>query len=90
MPATPRKPVIIDCDPGHDDAMAILLALRHFDVLGITTVAGNVDVERTTLNARRIVDLAGRDVLRPNANVAVSLDRPAFLGLIEAALASYP
>jgi inosine-uridine nucleoside N-ribohydrolase len=55
----PRRPVILDCDPGHDDALAILLAARHFDVLGITTVAGNVDVERTTLNALRVVDLAG-------------------------------
>lgn len=58
----PHRPVILDCDPGHDDALAILLALKHFDVLGITAVAGNVDVERTTLNARRVVDLAGRRV----------------------------
>jgi len=58
----PRRPVVIDCDPGHDDALAILLAARHFDVLGITTVAGNVDVERTTLNALRLVDLAGLEV----------------------------
>ncbi|HKV43318.1 MAG TPA: nucleoside hydrolase, partial [bacterium] len=48
-----------DCDPGYDDALAILLAARHFDVLGVTAVAGNVDVERTTLNARRVVDLTG-------------------------------
>jgi inosine-uridine nucleoside N-ribohydrolase len=57
-----RRPVILDCDPGHDDALAILLAARHFDILGITTVAGNVDVERTTANARRVVDLAGLHV----------------------------
>jgi len=57
-----RRPVILDCDPGHDDALAIFLAARHFDVLGITAVAGNVDVDRTTLNARRIADLAGLDV----------------------------
>jgi inosine-uridine nucleoside N-ribohydrolase len=57
-----RRPVILDCDPGHDDALAILLAARHFDVLGITTVAGNVDVEQTTRNARRIVDLAGLSI----------------------------
>ena len=60
--ASGRRPVILDCDPGHDDAMAILLAARHFDLLGVTTVSGNVDVERTTLNARRVVDLAGLHV----------------------------
>lgn len=57
-----RRPVILDCDPGHDDALAILLAAHHFHVLGITAVAGNVDVDRTTLNARRVVDLAGLEV----------------------------
>jgi len=62
MPEAPRRPIILDCDPGHDDALAILLASRHFDILGITTVAGNVDVERTTLNARRIVDLSGQTI----------------------------
>ena len=61
-PPGARRPIVIDCDPGHDDALAILLAARHFDVLGITTVTGNVDVERTTLNALRLVDLAGLDV----------------------------
>lgn len=54
-----RRPVLLDCDPGHDDALAILLAARHYDVLGIATVAGNVGVSLTTLNARRIVELAG-------------------------------
>jgi len=54
--------VIIDTDPGVDDAVAILLALasEELDVLAITTVTGNVDVELTTLNARRLVGLAGR------------------------------
>jgi pyrimidine-specific ribonucleoside hydrolase len=60
--AVGRRPVILDCDPGHDDALAILLAARHFEILGITTVAGNVDVERTTLNGLRVVELAGLDV----------------------------
>jgi pyrimidine-specific ribonucleoside hydrolase len=54
-----RRPVILDCDPGHDDALAILLAARHFEILGVTAVAGNADVTRTTLNARRVVDLTG-------------------------------
>lgn len=57
-----RTRVIIDTDPGVDDAIAILLALASdgLDVLAITTVTGNVPVELTTLNARRLVGLAGR------------------------------
>lgn len=58
---TPR-PVIIDTDPGQDDAIAILLALAspELDVLGITAVAGNVALELTQANARRLCELAGR------------------------------
>ncbi|MCS4093714.1 nucleoside hydrolase [Rhizobium sp. BK176] len=55
--------IIIDCDPGVDDAVAILLALaspEEIELLGITTVAGNVPLEYTTSNALRICDLAGR------------------------------
>ncbi len=58
-----RTPIIIDTDPGQDDAVAILLALAevaHLDLLGITTVAGNVPVDLTTANALRLVELAGR------------------------------
>src|SRR5256885_1980669 len=69
----PRK-VIIDCDPGHDDAMAILLAAGdpEVELLAITTVAGNQTLDRTTLNARRICTVAGiRDV-----PVAAGCDRP--------------
>jgi purine nucleosidase len=55
-------PVIIDCDPGVDDAVAILLALAspELDVLGITTVAGNVAADLTAKNARKACELAGR------------------------------
>ncbi len=55
--------VIIDTDPGVDDAVAILLALAsdELDVLALTTVNGNVGIDKTTLNARRLIDLAGRD-----------------------------
>jgi len=53
------RKVIIDTDPGHDDAMAILLAARYFDVLGITTVHGNQSVDKTTRNALRILELGG-------------------------------
>jgi len=58
-----RKKVIIDCDPGQDDAVMLLLALAcpdEFDILGITTVAGNVPLELTQRNARIICELAGR------------------------------
>ncbi|MEM1065553.1 MAG: nucleoside hydrolase [Pseudomonadota bacterium] len=57
-------PVIIDTDPGIDDAVAIFYALRSpaFDVIGITTVAGNIGIETTTENAGRILALAGADV----------------------------
>jgi purine nucleosidase/pyrimidine-specific ribonucleoside hydrolase len=58
-------PIILDCDPGHDDMVAILLAAasRAIDLRAITTVAGNGTLERTTHNARAICTLAGiRDV----------------------------
>ena len=58
-------PTLLDCDPGHDDAIAILLALRRPEVelLGITTVAGNQTLEKTDLNAPRVLELrAARDV----------------------------
>jgi inosine-uridine nucleoside N-ribohydrolase len=54
--------LIIDCDPGHDDAIAILYAARHVDVVGITTIFGNQTVEKTTLNALRVLTLAGLDI----------------------------
>ncbi len=50
---------IIDCDPGHDDVVAILLAASALDVVGVTTVFGNASVEQTTRNALDFLDLAG-------------------------------
>lgn len=58
-----KIPLIMDCDPGLDDAVAILLALAspdEIDLLGITTVVGNCPVEQTEQNARRICEIAGR------------------------------
>ena len=57
-----KRKIIFDCDPGQDDAIAILLALAspELEVLGITVVAGNVGLERTGTNARALVELAGR------------------------------
>jgi inosine-uridine nucleoside N-ribohydrolase len=57
-----RIPVIVDCDPGHDDAMAILLAAEHLDLVGLTTVFGNQTVENTTRNALALCRLAKLDV----------------------------
>jgi inosine-uridine nucleoside N-ribohydrolase len=67
-------PVILDCDPGHDDAMALLLALAspEVEVLGVTTVHGNQTLEKTTANALRVLELAGRS----DIPVAAGAERP--------------
>jgi purine nucleosidase/pyrimidine-specific ribonucleoside hydrolase len=66
-------PILLDCDPGHDDAIALLLALGspELELLGVTTVAGNQTLEKTTANAIRVLELAGADV-----PVAAGADRP--------------
>jgi purine nucleosidase len=58
---TDRRKIIIDCDPGHDDAIAILLAAAspNVELIGITTVAGNAEVEKTTINALKVCEIAG-------------------------------
>lgn len=73
----PRK-IIIDTDPGQDDAVAILLALAspdEIDVLGITAVAGNVPLELTQKNARIICELAGKPDTKVYAGCAAPLNR---------------
>ena len=67
-------PVILDCDPGHDDAMALLLALGspELEVVGVTTVHGNQTLEKTTANALRVLELAGRS----DIPVAAGAERP--------------
>ncbi|MCU0272242.1 MAG: nucleoside hydrolase [Acidimicrobiales bacterium] len=54
-----RPPVVLDCDPGIDDAFAILCALRYTDLLALTTVSGNVGLEAVTRNALAVLELAG-------------------------------
>lgn len=74
----PRK-IIIDTDPGQDDAVAILLALaspEDMEVLGITVVAGNVPLPLTQRNARIICELAGRRDMKVFAGEAAPLSRP--------------
>ena len=62
-----RPRIILDCDPGLDDAMALAIALHDADVVGITTVGGNVGVERTTANALALCDLLGRSEVQVHA-----------------------
>ena len=62
MAPTKRLPILLDCDPGHDDAIALVVAARHTNLLGITTVAGNAPLESTTRNAIVLRDLLGIDV----------------------------
>lgn len=68
------RPVIIDCDPGHDDALALLLAAHdpRLLLLGVTTVAGNQTLDKTTRNALKILALAGV----ADVPVAAGCDRP--------------
>jgi inosine-uridine nucleoside N-ribohydrolase len=67
-------PIIIDCDPGHDDAIAILLALAspELEVRAITTVAGNTTLANTTRNALKVLELAGRT----DVPICAGADRP--------------
>ncbi|MCI8474412.1 MAG: nucleoside hydrolase [Oscillospiraceae bacterium] len=55
-----KRKVIIDCDTGVDDALALLLCLKNLDVVGITTVGGNVRLENTQRNTRYVTEVAGR------------------------------
>ena len=67
-------PILVDCDPGHDDAIALLLALAspEVELLGVTTVHGNQTLEKTTANAIRVLELVGRG----EVPVAAGADRP--------------
>src|SRR3954471_24120316 len=67
-------PIILDCDPGHDDAIALLLAVAspELELVGITTVSGNSTLDKTTANALRVLEFAGR----PDIPVYAGADRP--------------
>ncbi len=75
-------PILFDCDPGHDDAIALLLALAspELEILGVTTVAGNTTLPKTTANALRVLELAGRS----DIPVAAGCDRPIVRELVVA------
>lgn len=72
--------ILIDCDPGHDDAVMLVLAAVHTDVVGITTVNGNVPLDRVTENCLGITELLDWDV-----PVAAGADRPLIAPPIDAA-----
>jgi inosine-uridine nucleoside N-ribohydrolase len=76
-------PIILDCDPGHDDAIALLLALAspELQLLGVTTTYGNQTLEKTTANALRVLELVGRT----DVPVAAGADRPLERELVVAA-----
>ena len=59
-----KRKIIIDCDPGHDDAVAIMLAARNpkLELLGITTVRGNQTLEKVTKNALNVCQFLNIDV----------------------------
>src|SRR6056297_2451501 len=82
MEADLARKIIIDTDPGQDDAVAILLALAspELEVLGITCVAGNVPLPRTVENARKVCELAGR----PDIRIFAGADRPLARDLVTA------
>ena len=67
-------PIVIDCDPGHDDAMALLLALAspELELIGVTTVAGNQTLDKTTRNALVTLEIAARS----DIPVAAGADAP--------------
>jgi pyrimidine-specific ribonucleoside hydrolase len=88
FPPSPRRaplgtvakplPIIIDCDPGHDDAMALAVAFARpeLKVLGVTAVAGNASLPKTYENLRRTLALLGANEVRVAAGADVPLVRP--------------
>lgn len=74
-----RHSIVLDCDPGQDDAVAILLALacpEEIETVAVTTVGGNVPLALTTRNARQVVELSGRRDVPVHAGCAGPLFRP--------------
>ena len=74
-----KTPLIIDCDPGQDDAINLFMACAArdaFDILGITTVAGNVGLDKTTRNARILCEIAGHTNIPVHAGCDAPLHYP--------------
>ena len=77
-----KIPVIMDCDPGHDDAIALVMAHRSeaIDLLGVTTVCGNATLERTTVNTLRILEFIGAADVPVAKGCETPICRPLVLG----------
>lgn len=74
-----KRPIIIDCDPGHDDAIALVMALSkvsNLDVIGVTSTAGNQTIEKTTLNLRKILTFLDKDI-----PIGIGSEKPMFRDL---------
>ena len=77
-----RPRIILDCDPGHDDVIAIVVAAHCTDLVGITTVAGNAPLDRTTYNACVMRDALGLDTTVHSGAERPLLAEPKFAGFV--------
>ncbi len=77
-----RPSILLDCDPGHDDVVAIIVAAHATDLIGITTVAGNAPLDRTTHNACVMRDLLGLSIPVHSGAARPLVVEPAFAGFI--------
>ena len=81
-PDIPKPSILLDCDPGHDDAIAIVTAARCAELVGITTVAGNAPLARTTYNALVMRDLLGIDVAVHSGSERPLVAEPKFAAFV--------
>lgn len=79
---TRPTPILFDCDPGHDDAIALVMAHRSptIELLGVTTTCGNADIEKTTANALRVLEFIGAGHVPVAKGCYRPLARPLVLG----------
>ncbi len=80
-----KPSILLDCDPGHDDAIAIVAAARFANLVGITTVAGNAPLDRTTYNALVLRDLLGIDVPVHSGSLRPLIAEPKFADFVHGA-----
>lgn len=80
--STRPTPILMDCDPGHDDAIALVMAYRSpaIDLLGVTTTCGNAGIEKTTRNCLRILEAIGATAVPVASGCVRPLSRPLVLG----------